>query len=147
MQKNFKFLLKLLPLALMSALTVFSLAGCPSGGSSPPEFVGTWKGVVPGTSPTPFTVTLAETTFSVLAGDPSGDSESLTGTITFDTSAKHILLLVATESYTGWAPTTPTLPGDKLYVLYSLSGTTLTIAFSKTAYPADLTGGIALTKQ
>jgi hypothetical protein len=31
--------------------------------------------------------------------------------------------------------------------LYSLSGNTLTMAVSTTGYPADLTGGLALTKQ
>jgi len=149
MRKNPKSLLKLLAFVFMSALTVLSLATCSGAGgeSSSPEFVGTWKGMVQATPPVPLILTLTPTTFSTLAGDPSGDSESLTGTITFDTSAKHILLLDVTESYTGNVPTTPTHPGDKRYVLYSLSGTTLTIAYSNTAYPTDVTGGIAMTKQ
>jgi hypothetical protein len=144
MRKNLKSLLLLLPVVFISALTVLSLAGCPSPHETP-EFVGTWKGAIGGGGT--LTLTFTETTFTSFAG-PLPDTESASGTITsFDTSSKHILGVVATESYTGSVPTTPMVPGDKLYILYSLSGTTLTMAFTKSAYPADLTGGIVLTKQ
>jgi hypothetical protein len=93
------------------------------------------------------TITIAETTIAWVSGDPSADSESITGTITSDTTAKHILATVATESYTGSTPTTPILPGAKLYFLYSISGTTLTLALNPTGYPADLGSAYIFTKQ
>jgi len=132
----------------VSILTVVSLAECSGagGGSSPPEFVGTWKC----TSPILLTITLTETTFASVAGDLSGDSESLTGTITsYDTTAKHILAVVATESFTGSPPTTPTLPGDKLYFLYSVSGTTLNLSVGQPGkgYPTDLSSAYVFTRQ
>jgi len=129
----------------MSALTVLSLAGCPPPHETP-EFVGTWFGHFPQTGTA--TITFTETTFTALITGNVPDTESIAGTITsFDESSKHILAVVATESYTGAVPTKQSFPGDKLYMLYSLSGTTLTMASSKTEYPVDLSGGMAMTKQ
>jgi hypothetical protein len=145
MRKN-PFLPRLTLLVFVSVLALLSLAECSSSGSSPPEFVGTWKC----TSPALITITLTETTFASVAGVLSGDSESITGTITsYDTTTKHILALVATESYTGNAPTTPTLPGTKLYMLYSLSGTTLNLSLGQPGqgYPTDLSSAYVFTKQ
>jgi hypothetical protein len=144
MRKKPKFLLRLLSFIFMVALTVLSVAGCSTNGSGGPDFIGTWMGPI---SLGTMTITFTETTFTSFYNGGS-DTESGSGTITsFDTSSKHILLLVATESYTGNPPTTPLVPGDKLYILYSLSGTTLTVAYTKTAYPADVSGGLVLTKQ
>jgi hypothetical protein len=150
MRKHLRFLLELLAFILVVSLPVIDMAGCSSGGSDPstppPEFVGTWKGGPPG-GPT-ITLTITRTTFSVLADSGGGDTESFAGTTTsFDTSAKHVLMVVATESYTGNAPTTPMVPGDKLYGLYSLSGTTLTMAMNNTTYPVDLSSAYTFTKQ
>lgn len=128
----------------VSALTVFSLARC-STENPPPEFVGTWKGPLPlGTA----TLTLTETTFTILTADASATAtEKDTGTVTsFDTTLKHIQLAVATVTLTGSASAVWHV-GDTIFMLYYLSGNTLTIASSTTAYPAGLTGGLVLTKQ
>ncbi|MGA2615507.1 MAG: hypothetical protein ABSG38_18875 [Spirochaetia bacterium] len=144
MRRNPLFL-KLVLAVFVSALTVLSHATCDHPVSSPPEFVGTWKGPLTlGTA----TLTFTETTFTILTADASATAtETDTGTITsFDTTLKHIQLAVATVTLTGSASAVWHV-GDTIFMLYSLSGTTLTIAVSTTAYPADLTGGLALTKQ
>ncbi len=127
----------------MSALTVLSLAGCPPPHETP-EFVGTWFGQFPQTGTA--TVTFTETTCTIFTTGNFPDTETDTGTITFDTSLKHIQCVVATVTRTGGGTST-TAPGDTFYMLYSLSGTTLTMASSKTGYPVDLSGGMAMTKQ
>ena len=146
MRKNPKFVLGLLSIAFLSALTVLSLAGCSSPASSPPEIVGTWTRTFEDGQT--FTLTFTETTFTILstAPGPDGGTETDAGPISFDTSLKHIKLDVKTVTVTGsmhahWHV------GDTMFVLYSVSGTTLTIAVSTTEYPAGLTGGGALTKQ
>jgi len=73
--------------------------------------------------------------------------ETVSGTLSSDASLNHLLLTVQKESYTGSPPGTPFGPGDKIYILYSISGTTMTAASDRTAYPADLTSSITLTKQ
>lgn len=152
----------------VSALIVLSLATCSYFGNGP-EFVGTWKGPLPyGT----ITLTLTETTFTILyetvtmvlysvstppsmmtgtvnltADYTAIATETDTGTITsFDTNFKHIQLAVAAVTLT-FSTSAVWHVGDTIFMLYSLSGNTLTIACSTTAYPADLTGGFALTKQ
>jgi hypothetical protein len=147
MRKNSKFVRGLLSIAFLSALTVLSLAGCSSPASSPPEFVGTWK--VDSGGGFTITLTLTETTFTILAtvGGTAPGTETDTGTIpSFDTSPKHIQLAVAAVTLTGGASAKWHV-GDVIFMLYSLSGNTLTINSSTTGYPADLTGGAALTKQ
>jgi hypothetical protein len=134
----------LFAIMLTSVLTVLGLAGCPAGGGGSPDFVGTWVA----TTPMALTLILGESTWSAISGTLP-DTESLDGTITsYDGSAKHLVALVAHESYTGSTPTQPKNPGDSLYMLYSISGSTMTIAFTVNGgYPPNLIGGIALTKQ
>lgn len=45
-------------LSLVFLINVFLACSGAGGGSSPPEFVGTWKGMVPLTPPMPLTLTL-----------------------------------------------------------------------------------------
>lgn len=137
MRKNPKSILRFLAMALMTTFTILSLVQCPSGGSKsspPPDFIGTWKTTDPAST---FILMLAETTFTISI-DTSNGSEFVTGGIDFDTSLRHILAMVATESYTGIPATTPLVvgPGENLYIAYLfINSTEMEMNWTKTDYP------------
>ncbi len=147
MKKN-RLYLKIFLLSFMSIMTALSLSTCTGGGGNdgstpptPPEFVGTWEGPAPSPLTGTITFTISETSMTIFGKRvPATDTETDTGPITsYDTSLKHILWKVATVTLTGSATTT-TAPGDVFYILYSFSGSTLTVAVSNTDYPTDFTG-------
>jgi hypothetical protein len=149
MRKHSRFLLELFAFMFVAALPVIYLAGCSDSSTPPPEFVGTWQvsPMAPGRGA--LTLTLAETSFTLTAADappPSPDLETDMGTISdIDTTLKHFTLNVKSVTLAG-TENAHWVVGDIIFVLYSLSGNTLTINMSTTGYPADLTGGGALTR-
>ena len=151
MREHSRLVLGLFAFMLVIALPVIYLAGCSSGGGSdlstpPPEFVGTW--VTPLGGGNTLTLTFTATTWTSFAGVLTGDYENAAGTFILDEQAKHILATVGSESWGGvLPPSTPLAPGEKLYFLYTLSGTTLTMAMDLTGYPVDLSSANVFTKQ
>jgi hypothetical protein len=145
MKRNRMALLVLL--MLTSVLSIFCIAGCNIHGDPlaavGPDFEGAWVA----TTPLPLTVTLTANQWSSVSGSLP-DTESVLGTVTnYDTNLKHLLVSVTAESYTGSTPVTPTLPGTKIYCLYSIVGTTMTMAVSNSGYPTDLSSAFVFTKQ
>ena len=117
--------------------------------ASTPEFVGTWQASM-GEGRGAITLTLTETLGTITAADapsPSLDLETDRVTITsYDTTLKHIKIEINSVRLDG-TQQAKWVVGDVIFVLYSLSGNTLTVNFSTDEYPTDLFSGIALTRQ
>jgi hypothetical protein len=132
-------------------LMVVGLSNCKSGessgGSTVPEFVGTWTGPYPsgGTITLTFTNTTMLLYIDLGGGNTYIANNALSGV---DEALNHLIVTVVGGSATGTG--VPPVVGDFNYVLYSISGNTMKTEVQSVnvpTFPASITANaLVLTK-